>query len=278
MSQKSYDDTPTLYLIPTPIGNYDDITLRTLKTLEQIDVLFCEDTRVTGQLLHHFNIRCQLIANHLHNEKHNKEKILTYLKSGQSIGLVSDRGTPIISDPGIELAKHVIANNYNVVSLPGATALIPALTIAGLDANYFLFYGFLDAKDGRRRKQLSNLMNYPMTIIFYEAPHRIVKTMNDILDVFGDRNICVAREISKKFEEVYRGKVSDVIKQVQNIKGEIVIVVAGNKNLINYEELPIDEHIKIYMQDGLNSKEAIKEVAKQRKVNKNVVYKEYHHK
>lgn len=278
MSQKSYDGSPTLYLIPTPIGNFDDITLRTIKVLEKIDVLFCEDTRVTGMLLNHLNIKCKLVTNHVHNEKGNRDKVLEYLRENKIVGLVSDRGTPIISDPGCELVKIVIDNGFNVVSLPGPTALIPALTSSGLDASAFTFIGFLDAKEGKRHKQLKNLVNSKITLIFYEAPHRLTRTLNDMLTILGDRNICIAREISKKFEEIYRGKISELIEQTTNIKGEIVIVVEGNKEEINFESLTILEHIKLYMTEGMDSKEAIKQVAKDRKLTKDIVYKEYHQK
>lgn len=278
MSQKSYDGTPTLYLIPTPIGNFDDITLRTVNVLKKLDILFCEDTRVTGMLLKYLDIKCKLIINHLHNEKENKDRILNYLKDGQDVGLVSDRGTPIVSDPGCELAKVVIENGYNLVSLPGPTALIPALTSSGLNAKNFLFYGFLDSKESKRIKQLHQLKNYPMTLIFYEAPHRLEKTLIDMLEVLGNRQISISREISKKFEEIYRGNINDLISETKNVKGEIVIVVDGNKEKIDFESISILEHIQMYMQDGLSSKEAIKKVAKDRNLAKDVVYKNYHKK
>lgn len=278
MSQKSYDETPSLYLIPTPIGNFDDITLRAIKILQELEILFCEDTRITRQLLDHHHIKCKLIANHLYNEKNNHEKILSYLNEGKNVGLVSDRGTPIISDPGWELTKIVIENGYNVISLPGATALIPALTSSGIDATSFMFYGFLDAKESKRKKQLESLINYPVTLIFYEAPHRLNKTLNDMLEILGNRDICIAREITKKFEEIYRGKISDLIKETENVKGEIVIVVKGNKNKFDYSKISILEHINLYVLDGLEIKEAIKKVAKDRGVAKDVIYKKYHQK
>ncbi len=278
MSQKSYDGTPSLYLIPTPIGNFDDITLRTIKVLKELDILFCEDTRVTKQLLDHHQIKCQLIANHLHNEKNNKDKILDYLNKGINVGLVSDRGTPIISDPGWDLTKTVIDSGFNVISLPGPTALIPALTSSGINATSFMFYGFLDAKENKRKKELKNLFNYKTTLIFYEAPHRLTKTLKDMLEILGDRNICIAREITKKFEEIYRGKISDLIIETENVKGEIVIVVAGNQNKFDYSKISILEHINLYLLDGLEVKEAIKKVAKDRGVAKDIIYKQYHQK
>ena len=152
MSQKSYNQTPTLYLIPTPIGNLDDMTYRAVKILNEVDVIFSEDTRVTKELLHHFNIQKKCIASHDHNEATNKEKLLSYLEAGNNVGLVSDRGTPVISDPGEVLARTAISAGYNVVGLPGATALIPALITSGIETNHFMFYGFLDHKEGKRKK------------------------------------------------------------------------------------------------------------------------------
>ena len=180
MSQKSYDNTPTLYLIPTPIGNMEDITIRAINTLKMVDVVFCEDTRVTGQLLKYFEINKKLISSHNYNETNNKQKLIEYLSNGSSVGLVSDRGTPIISDPGYELAKCAIEEGYNVVSLPGATALIPALTSSGISPMPFYYYGFLNSKDSARRKELESLKNIEATLIIYEAPHRINKTLKDL--------------------------------------------------------------------------------------------------
>ena len=210
MSQKSYDGTPSVYLIPTPIGNMEDITLRAINMLKEVEVIFSEDTRVTGLLLQHLDIKKKLIANHEYNEEENKEKIITYLKNGQSVGIVTDRGTPIISDPGYTLSKHVISQGYNVVGLPGATALIPALIMSGLEPAPFLFYGFLNSKQQKREKELEELKDIKATMIFYESPHRIQKTLNDMLKVLGNRNISISREISKKFEEVIRGTITEV--------------------------------------------------------------------
>lgn len=276
MSQISYNNTPTLYLIPTPIGNLDDITLRAIKTLEQVEVVFSEDTRVTSLLLNHLNIKKKLISNHEHNEKLNSDKLLEYLKNGYSVGLVSDRGTPVISDPGYEMAKVAIKNNFNVVSLPGATALIPALTVSGIEPMPFLYYGFLNSKESKRKQELENLKNVKYTMIFYEAPHRITKTLEEMLEILGNRNISISREITKKFEEVYRGTIEEVIEETKEIKGEIVIVVSGNKEEITYDDLTIEEHVNLYIKNGLNSKEAIKKVAEDRNLKKSDVYNVYH--
>lgn len=276
MSQKSYDNRPTLYLIPTPIGNMDDITLRTIKILNFVDVIFSEDTRVTGQLLKSLNIKKPLIANHEHNEKQNSEKLIQFLKQGKNVGLASDRGTPIISDPGYALSKVAIEAGYNVVSLPGATALIPALTSSGIEPNPFLFYGFLNSKESKRKKELENLKDFPYTMIFYEAPHRIKDTLQNISNIFGERNISISREITKKFEEVYRGTIHEVLLEIEEAKGEMVLVVTGNHDEKNYDSLSIIDHVNIYLTQGYTSKEAIKKVAKDRNVKTSEIYNEYH--
>lgn len=276
MSQISYNNTPTLYLIPTPIGNLDDITLRAIKVLNEVEIIFSEDTRVTSLLLNHLNIKKKLISSHEYNEQNNKEKLLEYLKKGYSVGVVSDRGTPVISDPGYFLAETAIKNNYNVVSLPGATALIPALTSSGIEPMPFLFYGFLNSKDSKRKKELENLKNNKYTMIFYEAPHRINKTLDDMLEIFDNRQISISREITKKFEEVYRGTISEVKEETKEIKGEIVIVVSGNKEEIKFDDISIIEHVNMYIKNGMNSKEAIKKTAEDRNMKKSDIYNEYH--
>ena len=277
MSQKSYDNSPTLYLIPTPIGNMEDITIRAVNTLKMVDVIFCEDTRVTGQLLKYLNISKKLISSHNYNENNNKEKLLEYLKNGSNIGLVSDRGTPIISDPGYELAKFAIEEGYNVVSLPGATALIPALTSSGISPMPFYYYGFLNSKDSARRKELEFLKNIDATLILYEAPHRINKTLKDMGNILGNnRKISISREITKKYEEIYRGTLEKLINQNNEYKGELVIVVEGNKEITEYKNITIEEHIKIYLDEGNSSMDAIKIVAKERGMKKSEVYDIYH--
>ncbi len=275
-SQKSYDNTPSLYLITTPIGNMDDITYRAIKTMEEVDILLAEDTRVTKLLLNHFGIKNKLIANHKFNEESNVEQIISYLKKGMNVGLVSDRGTPIISDPGYEAAKKIIEEGFNVISIPGVTALIPALTSSGLIPQPFLFYGFLNSKDSKQKKELETLKNEKSTIIFYEAPHRITNTLNNILEVFGDRDCSISREITKKFEEIYRGKISEVLPLLENAKGEMVIVVAGNNNVNTFSNLTIVEHVNLYIKEGKTVMDSIKLVAKERKITKNEVYSSYH--
>ena len=277
MSQKSYDNSPTLYLIPTPIGNMEDITIRAVNTLKIVDVVFCEDTRVTGQLLKYLDISKKLISSHNYNESGNKEKLLEYLSSGSNVGLVSDRGTPIISDPGYELAKIAIEEGYNVVSLPGATALIPALTSSGISPMPFYYYGFLNSKDSARRKELEFLKNIDATLILYEAPHRINKTLKDLGNILGNnRKICISREITKKYEEIYRGTIGELIEQNNEYKGELVVVVEGNKETTEYKSLTVAEHVNLYIEDGKSSMDAIKIVAKERGMKKSEVYDIYH--
>ncbi len=275
MSQKSYDGTPTLYLIPTPIGNMDDLTYRTVKTLESVDVLFCEDTRETGLLLNYLGIKKKMIANHEHNEEKNHQKILEYLQDGKMVGLVSDRGTPVISDPGYELARFVIASGYHVVALPGATALVPALITSGIAPMPFLFYGFLNSKTSKKEKELSSLKSERATLIFYEAPHRIEETLTCMQKILGNRQISISREITKKYEEVYRGTISEILPQIMDAKGEMVIIVEGNKEKFDFSSLSLKEHINIYLKEGMNKMDAMKQVAKERGMKKNEVYQEY---
>ena len=279
MWQKNYDGSPCLYLIPTPIGNMDDMTYRAVKTLESVDILFSEDTRVTLQLLQHFNIHKKLIALHDHNEDIVKDKVLEYLKNGMSVGIVTDRGTPIISDPGYKTVKYVSENGFNVVGLPGANAFVPALIVSGIAPQPFTFYGFLDSKDSKKEKELKSLKDVSNTIIFYEAPHRILKTMKMMLEIFGDREVSLSREISKKFESVYRGKISDLIPTLENIKGEFVIVVSGNDGTYfenNDTEIDIVSKINSYIDDGMDTMSAIKRVSRERKMKKSDVYSMYH--
>lgn len=277
MWQSSYDDSPTLYLVPTPIGNLDDMTYRSINILNTVEVIFSEDTRVTLQLLNHFNIKKKLIALHDHNEDSEKEKVLEYLENGKSVAIVTDRGTPIISDPGYKTVKYVTDNGYNVVGLPGANAFVPALIISGIEPSPFMFYGFLNSKDSKRKTELESLKFCKYTIIFYEAPHRIKKTMEEILEIFGDRQVSLSREISKKFESIYRGNISNLLSTLDNIKGEFVIVVSPYKeDNSNNNDLSVIDNVKLYIENGMEVMDAIKRVAKERNIPKNEIYREYH--
>lgn len=276
MKQKSYNDTPSLYLIPTPIGNMGDITLRAIETLKKVDILICEDTRITSELLYKLNIKKKLIHSDDHNEEKIREKVLKLLEDGKNVGLVTDRGTPIISDPGYKVVEYVSSNGFNVISLPGATAFVPALTMSGISPLPFIFYGFLNSKISKRERELENLRTLPYTIIFYEAPHRVVSMLDSILKVLGNRKIAICREISKKYEEIIRGNIDDIMSSIKELKGEIVIVVEGNKKLEDYSNLTVLEHVNLYLEDGLLPNEAIKKVAKERNVPKSVIYKQFH--
>mgnify|MGYP004491718883 FL=1 len=276
MRQSSYDGRASLYLIPTPIGNLEDITIRALNTLKMVDVILCEDTRETGKLLKKYGVKKKLVSCHEFNEEKVKSVVVNDLKTGLNIGLVTDQGTPIISDPGYIVVKEVIANNLNVVSLPGATAFVPALTSSGIFPSQFLFYGFLNAKDSKQKTELQSLKNLNCTLIFYEAPHRLKNTLTNMLNVLGNRNISISREISKIHEEILRDKISNLIDVADSLKGEFVLVVDGNHDVVDYSEMSIIEHVKLYVEDGMDEKDAIKLVAKERQVAKSIIYKEYH--
>ncbi len=277
MWQNSYDNSSTLYLIPTPIGNLEDMTIRSINILKLVDVIFCEDTRVTLLLLNHFEIKKKVIALHEHNEETAKEKVLEYLKNGSSVAIVTDRGTPIISDPGYKTVKYVSSLGYNVVALPGANAFVPALIVSGIEPAPFVFYGFLNSKDSKRKQELEKLKFCRYTMIFYEAPHRIKRTMEEMYETFGDREVSLSREISKKYESVYRGVISNLLPTLDDIKGEFVIVVSPFKdeNVI-VEEVSLKDNVSLYVENGMDVMDAIKRVAKERNIAKNEVYKEYH--
>lgn len=278
MRQSSYDCSASLYLIPTPIGNLEDITIRSLKTLEMVDFILCEDTRESSKLLNHFNIKKKLVSCHEYNEDKIKEYVVSELAKGKNIGLITDQGSPVVSDPGYIVSKAVIENHFNVIALPGATAFVPALTSSGLAPSPFLFYGFLQTKESKIKTELMSLSKLPYTLIFYEAPHRIAKTLQYMLDVFGNRNITIHREISKLHEEICRGTIQELIPIASGLKGEFVVVVDGNHQEIDYSSMSVLEHVQLYLDDGMSEKDAIKVVARERGVAKSIIYKEYHEK
>ena len=215
-----------LTIIPTPIGNLDDITIRATKQLQAVDELLVEDSRVTGKLLHHLNIQKKMIPFHAHNEHNKVEQIVAELKAGKHLGLVSDAGTPGISDPGFLLVRECAKHNITVECLPGPTAFVPAVAVSGLPSDQFYFEGFLPRKKGRKTT-LEQLANYACTVIIYESPYRVVKTLQQIHEIFGNRQISVSREISKKFEETIRGSFEEVISHFEKHepKGEFVICI-----------------------------------------------------
>lgn len=276
MWQNSYDGSPSVYLVPTPIGNLEDMTFRAINTLKMVDVIFSEDTRVTLQLLNHFQIKNKLIALHDHNEDVVKEKVLSYLKDGKNVAIVTDRGTPIISDPGYKTVKFLKDMGYNVIGLPGACAFVPAIISSSICSEHFIFYGFLSSKESKMRKELEYLKDSDYTLVFYEAPHRILKTLKIMLEIFGDRYISISREISKLHESIYVGLISQVIDSTDEFKGEFVIVVSPSFEEKIEEDMSVTDSVNRYIQSGLTTMDAIKRVAKERKRTKSEIYKEYH--
>ena len=276
--QKSYiDDGSALYLVPTPIGNYEDMTFRSVETLKNVDYIFCEDTRVTKVLLSHFNISTPLKNYHIFNEDIASDEIIDSLKSGHSIALVSDAGLPCISDPGYLVAAHAIKEGIKVISLPGASASLTALIASGLPCDKFYFNGFLNSRQSQRIKELNNLKDKKETLIIYEAPHRIHETLKDMYEVLGDRRITIARELTKHYEEYTRTTLKELQGEDLNLKGEIVLIVEGaniDSNTLELNSLSIQYHFNHYINEGLDEKEALKKVAKDRGLAKSDIYKE----
>ncbi len=279
--QKSFEnDKPTLYLVATPIGNLNELTYRAIEILKEVRYIAAEDTRNTIKLLNKFEISNKLISHHEHNLTSSIPKIIDLLKNEGNVALVSDAGYPAISDPGYELVKVAIENDINVVPISGANACLNALVVSGIAPQPFLFYGFLDHQDKKKKKELEELKKYKETVVFYESPHRIKRTLQLMLDIFGNRNIALARELTKLHEEINRGSIEEILEVVDTMKGEMVLVVEGAKFIkeeIVFEQ-SIQEHVDEYIEKGMSTKDAIKEVAKLRGVSKNVVYQDYHKK
>lgn len=277
--QKSFEnENSTLYLIATPIGNLEEMTYRAVRILQNVHFVAAEDTRNTIKLLNHFQISAKLISHHEHNVIQSIPKIIELLKQGHDVALVSDAGYPAISDPGYEMVKAAIKENINIVPISGANACLDALVVSGIVPQPFLFYGFLDHSDKKKKKELEKLKFYQETIVFYESPHRIKKTLSLMLSILGNRHIALCRELTKKHEEIIRGKLAEILDIVDDLKGEMVVVVEGSK--IQKEEQIFDttlqEDVDEYIARGMSTKDAIKEVAKKRNMNKNAVYQEYH--
>ncbi|MEA0555622.1 16S rRNA (cytidine(1402)-2'-O)-methyltransferase [Lysinibacillus irui] len=287
-SQKStiHDLTGCLYLVGTPIGNLEDMSVRALRILKEADIIAAEDTRNTKKLCNYFDIETPLISYHEHNLAVGGEKLLTLLHEGKTIALVSDAGLPCISDPGADIVEKAIAENFPVVPVPGPNAAISALIASGLTPQPFFFYGFLNRGKKERRQQLEQLKKRQETILLYEAPHRLKDTLKDMEAILGNRRIVLARELTKKFEEFLRGTLVEAVEwsQTEEIRGEFCIVLEGNSSVEeeNEEEaywqtMSVVEHVDyIINQSNVTSKEAIKEVAKLRQVAKRDIYNEYH--
>ena len=275
--QKSFENNkPTLYLVATPIGNLSDITYRAVETLKSVNYIFAEDTRVSKTLLMHYDIKTPLDSYHEYNKEEKGNKILELLDKGNSIALISDAGMPIISDPGYNVSRKAIELGYNVVIIPGVSACLSALVVSGINPHPFLFYGFLSSKGQARKKELEELKNKKETLIFYETPHRIEEFLKDALAILGDRKMALCREITKKFEEIVRGNISEVIEILPTIKGEMVLVIEGNMLEQDYSNLTVIEHVNLYIKEGNTTMDAIKKVAKDRNQKKQEIYDIYH--
>lgn len=267
-----------LYIVATPIGNLDDITLRAIKILNEVDLIAAEDTRHTLKLLNHFNISKPLISYHRHNEEVKTDILIKKLNIGENIALVSDAGTPGICDPGYEVIKKCIQENIMVVPIPGACAMVNALICSGMDTSEFIFFGFLPLNKKLRKEKLNQIQTSNKTSIIYEAPHKLKTTLTDLKDILKDRNIVLAREITKIHEEYIRVDIDNLIDIASNIKGECVIIIEANKNIDksnNLNLLSIKEHYKFYESKGFDKKQIIKMIAKDRSVNKNEIYKQF---
>lgn len=272
MIQKSYSKTEggNLYIVPTPIGNIKDITSRAVSIFKEVDLIYAEDTRTSSVLMKMLDIKKPMKACHLHNESSVKFSIVSELKQGKNIALISDQGTPLLSDPGYEVVTEVINHGINVIALPGPSALLPALNMSGLEANKFLFYGFLNSKSSAARKELELLKDLEFTLVFYESPHRFLNTMENILDIMGDRKVGVSREITKMYEEVFRGTVSECIKTYKTIKGEIVIVLEKGKKEVDMNSIMLE--LEKAKKSGLSNKDAVKFISEKYKISKNMLY------
>ena len=251
------------------------MTFRAIEILKNVSVIFSEDTRITLQLLNYYDIKNKLVHLDDHNEDNVKEEVLSYLKLGNSVAIVTDRGTPIISDPGYKTVKLLKEEGYNVIALPGACAFVPAIVASSISSEHFTFYGFLSSKEKKMKDELENLKDHEYTLVFYEAPHRIVRTLASMYEIFGDRYISISREISKLHESIFVGFLSEAIKSLVNPKGEFVIVVSPSDEIIQ-NDMSIVDNVNMYIKSGLSSMDAIKRVAKERKIPKNDVYQEFH--
>jgi len=271
-----------LYIVPTPIGNLKDITIRALDVLKECNVIAAEDTRQTIKLLNHFSIKKQLISYHQHNELTKSEEIINRVRGGEIVALVSDAGSPGISDPGSVIIKRCIEEEVEFEVLPGATAIITALVNSGLDTTKFTFRGFVPRENKERRVLISEIKNHKETLVFYEAPHRIKETLSFLHDELGDRKVAICRELTKLHEQIVRGSISEVIEHfnTNNPRGEFVVVIEGKsqeeidlEQKAKWENTTVEEHIILYVDRGYSKKEAIKLVAKERSMPKSEVYK-----
>lgn len=273
--QKSFEnEMPTLYLVPTPIGNLNEMNPRAIEILNKVDVIACEDTRTSGSLLKYFDIHNRLIAYHNFNEESSANGILELLRDGKNIALISDAGYPLINDPGQKIVTLATSEGFNVVPVSGSSAFLNALVASGLVAQPFIFIGFLPQSHSDRVKKLKEYENYPMTMIFYEAPHRIEKCLKDCMEVFGDRKMTLARELTKMHEEFLRGSISEILEVINELRGEMVIVMDGNHEDKSkaIDMNTIIEMVNASVENGMSTKDAIKDAAKKTGISKNRIY------
>jgi 16S rRNA (cytidine1402-2'-O)-methyltransferase len=278
-----------LYLVATPIGNLEDITLRALRVLKEVDLIACEDTRQTQKLLNHYGIHTRTVSYHEHNEMTKAAELVVDLEGGAKIALVTDAGSPAISDPGFRLIHLAIRHHVPVVPIPGASAFLAALVASGLPTDSFRFSGFLPAKSGQRRKFLESIRDSERTQVFYEAPHRLVETIEDVVEVLGrDRHIVLAREVTKLHEEFVRGRAGDVLDQLKSrgeVKGEITLLIAkaedtdkkrGTREPTAESDVSIPQRVRqIMAAENADEKSALKKVAKERGIGKSEAYREW---
>lgn len=265
---------PLLYLIASPIGNLSEFTPRAIEIISSCDYIAAEDTRNTFSLLKHFNITKPLISLHEHNEIQNSELVINKIKEGKKVAYLSDAGYPGISDPGNILVKLCLENNINVSTISGSSAFINALVASGLSSSHFYFYGFLSSKDSEAKSELNSLKYFDNTIIFYEAPHRIIRTLNLILEIFGDREVTLARELTKLNEEYIRGKLSELISLPEDtLKGEMVLIVNGYNDTKDIDEEILLEKINSLLKLGISKKQTVEIISTLFNINKNTIYK-----
>lgn len=272
-------DKPLLYLVATPIGNLSEMSPRAIETLQNMDIIACEDTRVTGKLLKFFNISKPLVSLREHNEVSESSKLITQILAGKKVAYASDAGYPCISDPGEKLVQLALQNGINVTTISGPNAGLNALVASGLDTSHFYFHGFLNAKESVARNELKEMLQRKETLILYEAPHRISKTLNLLFDILGNRYVCIARELTKQHEEFIRGPLSDLVDiDPTTLKGEMVLVVEGRKDEIkpDLNNKEVYQMVKNFVDMGMSTKDAIKRVADITQISKNQIYKIYH--
>ena len=271
------NDCAKLYMVGVPIGNLDDITLRAIKTLQKVEVIYCEDTRVTKKLLNHFDIHKPLRSYHTFNENEITKDVLEFIRKGQNVAIVSDAGMPIISDPGFLAVREAIKMDIDVVVVPGPSAFITALVGSGIASNRIVFTGFLNNGDHKRKKELEKLKDIEETLILYESPHRIKETLMMLDELMPNRHICLARELTKPYEEYLHGTPHEILEVIDEIKGEIVLVIEGATRKEMKEDLiasTIEKHMQYYLEQGLDEKNAMKMVAKDRGVSKSQIYQQ----